>query len=70
VKHYALDIRGKRREWTFHIRAEPEHVEEWRADGLQIDEVLNVIPQWYVDLGLPIGLFCAIQDWWNKKEKQ
>lgn len=52
MKRYSLMVRGKRKEWSFEIQAEPEHVEEWREDGLHVDELIAVIPQWAVDLGL------------------
>jgi len=61
VKRYALMIRGRRNEWSFPVWAKPEHVEEWREDGLIVDEVLNVIPQWVVDLGLTRP-WCWLQD--------
>ncbi|HWR66088.1 MAG TPA: hypothetical protein VN364_08210 [Bellilinea sp.] len=68
-KRYALDIRGKRKEWSFVIMAEPKHVEDWRADGLHVDEVVNIIPQWWVDLGLPVKLWCAVQDFFWKGDE-
>jgi len=61
VKRYAITIRGRRKEWSFPIWAKPEHVEEWRKDGLIVDEVLNVIPKWVVDLGLTRH-WCWLQD--------
>lgn len=51
-KRYALNVRGKYHEWSFPIWANPQHVKDWRNDGLDIDEVLNVIPAWVVALGL------------------
>jgi hypothetical protein len=62
MKLYSLIIRGKYREWTFPILAKPEWVEDWRNDNLNVDEIINTIPQWYVDLGLPVKLWCFIQD--------
>jgi len=69
-RRYALMIRGKRKEWSFPVWAEPEHVEEWRADGLIVDEVLNVIPQWAVDLGLA-RIWVWVQDllWGNREDE-
>ena len=61
-KVYALDVRGKRHEWVFLICADPKQVEDWRADGLVVDEVVNTVPQWYVDLGLPVKLLVLLQD--------
>lgn len=48
---YALDARGKRKEWVFCFMAHPDHVEDWLRDGLPVTEVVNVIPEWVVDLG-------------------
>ena len=48
---YSITVRGKRHEWAFLIDATLEHVEEWRRDGLIIDEILHEIPQWVVNIG-------------------
>lgn len=61
-KTYAIDIRGKTKTWVFIVHENPKYIKEWQDDGLHIDEVVNIIPQWYVDLGLPVKLWCAIQD--------
>ena len=62
MKLYALEIRGKRREWIFPVWVDPKYINDWREDGLKIDEIVNIIPKWYVDLGLPVKLWCIIQD--------
>jgi len=62
MKQYTLYVRGKYKEWSFTIPGKPEWVKDWREDGLKVDEIVNVIPQWYVDLGLPVKLWCVIQD--------
>lgn len=51
-KRYGLDIQGTSHRWSFQIDATPEHVEDWRADGLKVDEIVNVIPARVVDIGL------------------
>jgi len=61
-KTYCLNVRGRKKEWCFLVEIDPKYINEWREDGLQIDEVVNTIPQWYVDLGLPVKLWCAVQD--------
>ena len=63
---YALDVRGKKKEWVFPVWVDPKYIEEWRADGLHIDEIVNTIPQWWVDFGLPAKLWCSIQDFFYK----
>lgn len=60
-KKLAIDVRGKKHEWSFIFDGDPKYLDEWRADGLHIDEVVNIIPQWYVDLGFPVKLWCDIQ---------
>lgn len=52
TRRYSLTVHGEHRTWAFDVEAIPEHVEEWRADGLVVDEVMNVIPQWVVEAGL------------------
>lgn len=62
MSKYTVTVRGHRREWVFDIgNAEPQHIEQWRADGLVIDEVVNTIPDWAVTLGLT-NLWCVVQD--------
>jgi len=60
-KLYSLDVRGKQHEWGFHIYADPKHVEDWRADGLEVYEICNVVPVWIVDMGL-LRVWCFFQD--------
>ena len=62
LKRYVLDVRGKRKEWCFEVWVDPKYIEEWRADGLRIDELINTIPKWWVDLGLPVKAWCWMQD--------
>ena len=60
---YFLYVRGHRHEWALELKgASPEHVEQWRADGLRVNEVVNEIPQWWVTLGLPVRFWCLCQD--------
>ncbi len=66
-KLYSLTIRGRHKLWAFDVLVDPRYVLEWRLDGLQIDEVVNIIPEWYVEAGLPVRLWCFIQDLLNLK---
>lgn len=45
-KRYLLVVRGKQHEWLFKIDAAPEHVVDWRDDGLEVNELVNSIPYW------------------------
>ena len=51
-RNYNLIIRGKEHEWTVSVMADPEHVKDWQADGLQLEEVQYSVPAWAVEAGL------------------
>ncbi len=62
-RQLSITVRGREHEWNFHFDGDPKHLEEWRADGLQVDEIYNSIPEW-----LPSWLmrpWCVIQDIFN-----
>jgi hypothetical protein len=61
---YSVTVRGRYRTWAFTVNAEPEWVRDWREDGLEVDEVVNTIPVWAVELGL-VRVWCWVQDRWN-----
>jgi hypothetical protein len=65
-KHYSLSIRGRQHSWSFHIMVDPQYVPEWRADGLEINEICNTIPEWIVGAGL-IRPWCFLQDLFHFK---
>ena len=56
-----LVVRGKTTEYEFTVEGYSEHLEEWRAEGLDINPLVNVIPQLAVELGL-LGVWCFFQD--------
>ncbi len=58
---YSITVRGRWHEWAFPVRATPEHAEEWRQDGLIVDEILHEIPQWIMNIGLG-GLWMWIDE--------
>lgn len=61
-KNLFINIRGKRKNWGFVIFEDPKYLEEWRADGLDIFEPVNVIPEWWVEMGLPVRVYAFFQD--------
>lgn len=61
-----ITVRGSRKTWCFEFDGDPEYLKEWWADGLAIDKVLNIIPQWVVNMGL-IDAWCAVQDFFYRK---
>jgi len=58
---YLLTVRGRRHGWCFDVRVDPKYVPEYEADGLEVDEVANTVPQWVAQLGLA-GVWCWLQD--------
>ncbi|GIW32420.1 MAG: hypothetical protein KatS3mg071_2594 [Meiothermus sp.] len=52
MRLYQLEVRGQHKTWGWYRWGTPEHAADWRADGLEVTEVLNVIPTWVVRLGL------------------
>ncbi len=60
-KLYGLAIKGKEHTWSFDVYVDSRYVEEWREDGIDIEEIVNTIPVWIVDLGLTRA-WCFFQD--------
>jgi hypothetical protein len=63
-KKLTVFIKGKEHEWQFEFMGNPEHLDEWREDGLEVYEVGNSIPKWVADSGLT-KLYCFLQDLFN-----
>jgi hypothetical protein len=59
-----VTVRGSTSKWVFGpFPARRTDIEEWRADGLEVDELINSIPEW-----LPSGLtsaWCRLEDLWR-----
>lgn len=60
-KLYSLEVRGHEHLWSFHVLVDPKYVDEWRADGLELNRLENIIPSWVVDAGL-MRPWCFLQD--------
>ena len=56
-KLLVVTVRGSRFKWSFQFYGDPRNIPEWDADGLEVYEVVNIIPAWVVNLGL-------IKPWW------
>lgn len=67
-KLYSLEIQGKTKTWSFNFYGDTKYLDEWREDGLHIDEVLNTIPEWAVNIGLT-KVWIFIQDVFNFRFK-
>lgn len=65
-KLLSIDVRGREKRWSFEFIGDPKHLDEWRADGLEVFEVENTIPIWIADLGLARP-WCFVQDLFNFK---
>lgn len=59
-----IEVRGREKQWSWHVKADPQYLEEWQADGIQIFILENSIPAWAVDLGLT-HIWCRVQDVWK-----
>jgi hypothetical protein len=62
----SLTIKGKTKTWSFNTFVDLKYLDEWREDGIEIDEIENVIPVWVVDMGLT-HIWCFLQDVWHGK---
>ncbi len=60
----SIEVRGKQKTWSFTFDGDPKHLADWRADGLEVYEVDNTIPEWAVSLGL-LRPWCLVQDAWK-----
>lgn len=59
---FIATVKGRQHEWGILV---PENaVDDMRADGFDVVEVIYVIPDWAVDLGLS-GVWCFAQRVWN-----
>jgi hypothetical protein len=65
-KLLSIQVKGNQSEWAFSFYGDPKYLPEWRADGLDIVELENVIPAWVVDIGL-LRQWVFMQDLFNFK---
>ena len=52
----SIQVKGQNKIWSFNFIGDPKYLEMWREDGLDIDEVINIIPDWVV--------FCKLTKPW------
>ena len=48
----SIQVKGQNKTWSFNFYGDPKYLDEWREDGLEIDEVINSIPVWVNEIGL------------------
>lgn len=65
-KLMTISVGGKHKKWIFEVYADPKYLDEWRADGIEIDVLENTIPMWVVDAGAG-KIWCFFQDLFNFK---
>jgi hypothetical protein len=51
LKRYSITVRGRRHLYNFDVYGRPEWVEGWRADGLEVEEIVNTVPESVAALG-------------------
>lgn len=67
-KLFSIEVKGKHHKWSFNFYGDTKDLETWRQDGLEINEVINSIPEWAVNMGLT-RLWFFFQDLFNFKFK-
>lgn len=60
-KRLEITVCGKSDKWEFTFYGDPSNLKTWRDDGLDVNEVINVVPEWIVNVGWTIP-FCILQD--------
>lgn len=65
-KLLSLEVRGNEKNWSFSFYGDPKHLDDWREDGLVVNEIVNTIPEWVVDAGL-LKPWVFFQDLFNFK---
>ena len=65
-KLLSITVKGIEKTWSFSFYFDPQYINEWRADGLDVVEIENVIPIWAQRLGLT-KIWCRLQDIFNFK---
>lgn len=63
-KAVTLDIRGKQHRWSVDAVMSQRQIDDMRADGVDVGELINTVPEWAVDMGL-LRPWCFVQDVWN-----
>lgn len=65
-KLLTLSVQGATKTYSLTVIADPQYLDEWQQDGLEIYELVNTIPVWVADLGL-VRPYCFVQDILNFK---
>jgi len=65
-KLLSVEVRGANKTWSFSFYGDPKYINEWRDDGLEVNEIVNTIPMWAIDFGL-VKPWIFFQDIFNFK---
>lgn len=65
-KLLSVTVKGKHKTWSFDFYGDPQYIQEWLDDGLDIVVICNTVPVWVAKLGL-VREWCFIQDLFNFK---
>lgn len=61
---FSVEVKGREKSYGFIFEGDPEHLQGWLDDGLEVYEVTNIIPEWAQRMGLT-HIWCRVQDAWN-----
>jgi hypothetical protein len=59
---HSVTVKGSGHTWGIDTYITRETAQDWRDDGLDVVEVMNRIPAWWVHAGLSVRLWCFCQD--------
>ena len=51
-RRLSVVVKGEEKAWAFEFWGNPEFLEDWRKDGLEVYETCNAIPYWAAKLHL------------------
>ena len=60
-KAVTFDIRGQHHRWSVDAVMSQRQIDDMRADGVDVGELINAVPEWAVDMGL-LRPWCFVQD--------
>ena len=49
---YSVTVHGNARTWSCLVWMKPRHAADWREDGIEVDEVIAIIPEAIQHMGL------------------
>jgi len=64
-KIYGFETRGSVHRWDFHVEISKKEKAYFESIGIDMYQVLNIIPEWWVNAGLSVKIWCFFQDLLN-----